>query len=99
MFVIVMENAGLNRALQARSIARLANANTLLTNYYGVARPSLPNYIAMTSGSTWGITDNGYHVLPTRDLGTQLTTAGITWRAYMEGLTAAGACAVPIPTR
>jgi hypothetical protein len=97
VFVIVMENAGLNRALQARSIARLANANTLLTNYYGVARPSLPNYIAMTSGSTWGITDNGYHVLPTRDLGTQLTTAGITWRAYMEGLTAAGCLRSPYP--
>lgn len=97
VFVIVMENAGLSRALQAPAIARLANANTLATNYYGVARPSLPNYLAMTSGSTWGITDNGYHVLPTRDLGTQLTTAGISWRAYMEGLTDAGCLRSPYP--
>lgn len=97
VFVIVMENAGLDRALQSRPIARLANANTLVTNYYGVARPSLPNYLAMTSGSTWGITDNGYHVLPTTDLGTQLTTAGISWRAYMEGLTGAGCLRSPYP--
>lgn len=97
VFVIVMENAGLDRALQSRPIARLANANTLVTNYHGVGRPSLPNYLAMTSGSTWGITDNGYHVLPTTDLGTQLTTAGISWRAYMEGLTDAGCLRSPYP--
>ena len=97
VFVIVMENAGLNRALQSAPIARLAEANTLVTNYYGVARPSLPNYLAMISGSTWGVTDNGYHVLPTRDLGTQLTSAGISWRAYMEGLTEAGCLRSPYP--
>ena len=97
VFVIVMENAGLNRALRAPAIARLASANTLMTNYYGVARPSLPNYLAMTSGSTWGVTDNGYHVLPTSDLGTQLTSAGFSWRAYMEGLTDAGCLRSPYP--
>jgi phosphatidylinositol-3-phosphatase len=80
VFVIVMENTGLSRALGSRPIARLADTNMLATNYYAVARPSLPNYLAMTSGSTWDITDNEYHVLPTADLGTQLTTAG-TWRA------------------
>lgn len=97
VFVIVMENAGLGRAMASSPIARLANANTLLTNYYAVARPSLPNYLAMTSGSTWGIADNDYHVLPATDLGTQLTTAGISWKAYMEGLTDAGCMSSPYP--
>lgn len=92
-----MENAALGRALTSPAIARLANANTLLTNYYAVARPSLPNYLAMTSGSTWGVTDNGYYVLPATDLGTQLTTAGISWKAYMEGLTDAGCLRSPYP--
>ena len=58
VFLILMENTGLRRALASPPIARLANANMLATNYYAVARPSLPNYLAMTSGSTWGITDN-----------------------------------------
>jgi hypothetical protein len=92
VFVIVMENTGLDRALRSQPIARLASANALATNYRAVARPSLPNYLALTSGSTWGITDNDYHPLPAADLGTQLTNAGVTWRAYMEGMTAEAGC-------
>jgi len=48
------------------------------------------NYLAMTSGSTWGITDDGFHNLPAGGLGAQLTAARIEWRAYMEGMT--GSC-------
>jgi hypothetical protein len=92
VFVIVMENTGLDRALRSEPIARLASANALATNYRAVARPSLPNYLALTSGSTWGIVDNDYHPLPAADVGTQLTTAGVTWRAYMEGMTAEAGC-------
>ena len=70
----------------------------LATNYFAVARPSLSNYLAMTSGSTWGITDNGYHELPSAvDLGAQLTRAGISWRAYNEGLTDTGCLRSPYP--
>jgi hypothetical protein len=92
VFVVVMENMGLGRALRSQPIARLASANAIATNYRAVARPSLPNYLALTSGSTWGIADNGYHSLPASDLGTQLTAAGVSWRAYMEGMTADGGC-------
>src|SRR5262249_34829690 len=31
----------------------------LATNYHGISHPSLPNYIAATSGSTQGISDDG----------------------------------------
>jgi hypothetical protein len=92
VFVLVMENSGLSRALGSPLIARLASANALATNYHAVASPSLPNYLALTSGSTWNIADNDYHSLPTEDLGTQLTTAGVSWRAYMEGMTTAAGC-------
>jgi len=97
VFVIVMENTGLSRALRSASIERLVATSALATNYRAVSRPSLPNYLALTSGSTWGIADNDYHQLPTADLGTQLTTAGVTWRAYMEGMTDAGCLASPYP--
>src|ERR1700704_1365380 len=52
IFVVVMENTGLGRALQSPVIARLASANGLATNYHAVASPSLPNYLALTSGTT-----------------------------------------------
>jgi phosphatidylinositol-3-phosphatase len=97
VFVIVMENTSLTSALRAPSISTLASKYTLATDYHAVSSPSLPNYLALTSGSTWGITDNGYYALPAGGLGAQLTAAGVSWRAYMEGLTSAGCIGSPYP--
>jgi phospholipase C len=97
VFVIVMENTSLANALRAPSISSLASKYSLATNYHAVSSPSLPNYLALTSGSTWGITDDGYHPLPAGGLGAQLTAAGVSWRAYMEGLTSAGCMRSPYP--
>ncbi len=85
-----MENRGYEQAIGGRYISRLAQQYAAATNYHAVAYPSLPNYLALTSGSTWGISDDGFHRLPEADLGAQLTAAGISWRAYMEGMT--GGC-------
>jgi phospholipase C len=92
-----MENTSLVTALRSPAIERLAAKYALATNYHAVSSPSLPNYLAMTSGSTWGITDDAYHVLPAGGLGAQLTAAGVSWRAYMEGLTSAGCLRSPYP--
>jgi phospholipase C len=97
VFVIVMENASLGRALAAPAIATLAASYSVATNYHAVGRPSLPNYLALTSGTTWGIADDGYHVLPAGGLGAQLSAAHVSWRAYMEGLTDAGCLGSPYP--
>ena len=86
VFVIVMENRSYSQALAGGYTAELANEYALATNYRGVSHPSLPNYLAMTSGSTWGIADDGWHDLPQGGLGSQLNSAGIPWRAYMEGM-------------
>ena len=88
IFVIVLENRSYAQAIAAPYISSLANHYGVAANYHGVSHPSLPNYLAMTSGSTWGIADDGYHPLPATGLGAQLNTAGIPWRAYMEGLNA-----------
>ncbi len=87
VFVIVLENTSYQLALQQPYIASLARDYALATNYGAIASPSLPNYLAMTSGSTWGIHDDGFHRLPATGLGNQLTSAGISWKAYMEGFT------------
>ena len=78
-------------------IASLAERYALATNYQAVGSPSLPNYLALTSGSTWGITDDDYHRLPAAGIGVQLDAARIPWRAYMEGLTARGCLDSPGP--
>ena len=67
---------------------QLATACGLATNYHGVAHPSLPNYIAATSGSTQGITDDdppSSHPLDVPSIYNQLKAAGKTWRDYEEG--------------
>src|ERR1700686_623662 len=86
VFVIVMENRSYSQVVGNGYIAQLAAQYGVATDYHGVSHPSLPNYLAMTSGSTWGIADDGFHALPAGGLGAQLTNAGIDWRAYMEGM-------------
>jgi hypothetical protein len=87
VFLIVMENRSYSQAIASRYVSQLAAQYGIATDYHGVSHPSLPNYLALTSGTTWGIADDGFHPLPAGGLGTQLTNAGIDWRAYMEGMT------------
>jgi hypothetical protein len=88
VFAILMENKGYDQALGGEYMASLVSQYAVATNYHAVAHPSLPNYLALTSGSTWGITDDNYHSLSGgEDLGSELTSADIPWRAYMEDMT------------
>jgi len=66
---------------------QLARACGLATAYTAVAHPSLPDYIAATSGDTWGITDDkppSSHPLSVPSIFSQLTAAGLSWREYEE---------------
>jgi phospholipase C len=81
-----MENHSFDEAISQPYTAQLASRYAIASNYHAVAHPSLPNYLALTSGSTWGITDDDYHRLPPGGLGSQMTRAGVSWRAYMEGM-------------
>jgi phosphatidylinositol-3-phosphatase len=96
VFVVVMENHSADEALTGQFTASLAAKYRFAANYHAITHPSVPNYLALTSGQTWGIQDDSYHVLPRSDLGDQLTTAGVTWRAYMEGMTDRGCLDSPV---
>jgi phosphatidylinositol-3-phosphatase len=87
VFMIVMENRSYSQAISGGYVAQLASQYAYATDYHGVSHPSLPNYLALTSGTTYGIADDGFHALPAGGLGAELTAAGIEWRAYMEGMT------------
>jgi phosphatidylinositol-3-phosphatase len=70
-------------------LTSVANACGLATNYAGVAHPSLPNYIAATSGGTQGITDDNpptsaNHYLNVPNIYQQVQSAGGTWRDFEE---------------
>jgi phosphatidylinositol-3-phosphatase len=62
-----------------------------ITRYYGVTHPSLPNYIALVSGSTQGITtDCTDCVVDAKSLADTVEASGRTWKTYAEGLPAPG---------
>jgi hypothetical protein len=66
---------------------RLANDYTLLTQYYAVTHPSLPNYIALMSGDTHGIvSDCEDCFINAPSLPDLIEASGRTWKAYMEGM-------------
>jgi phosphatidylinositol-3-phosphatase len=97
VFEIVMENHSPAEALTGPFTASLAEAYGVAANYMAITHPSVPNYLALTSGQTWGVTDDSYHNLPRADLGSQLSAHSVTWRAYMDGLTDQGCIDSPLP--
>ncbi len=88
--VIVMENEEYGDIIgnsQAPYINRLAGRYALARQMYAISHPSLPNYLALSGGSTFGIDSDctGCSVHAT-SLVDQLERARISWRAYMEDL-------------
>jgi hypothetical protein len=64
-----------------------ALGNTVLTQYHAVAHPSLPNYIAMISGDTFGIDSNCEDCfIDAPSLPDLIEASGRTWRAYQEDM-------------
>ncbi len=57
---------------------------------YAVSHPSEPNYLALWSGSTQGVTDDANHNLTGASLSSQLTAAGQQWRVYAQDYPATG---------
>jgi phospholipase C len=66
---------------------QLAKSYTLLTQHYAVAHPSLPNYLALISGDTFGLdfdcTKCLYDAVTLPDL---IEGGGRTWKAYQEDM-------------
>jgi hypothetical protein len=85
--VVVLENAEYGEALgsDAPHVRALARRYGLAEASYAVAHPSLPNYLALTSGSTHGIeSDCTSCEVSAPNIVDELETAHVTWRAYLE---------------
>jgi hypothetical protein len=87
--VIVFENENRPSVLgsgRAPMFDRLARGGADLMQYFAVGAPSLPNYLALVSGSTHGITDDCTRcAVRGTTIGDLLTRAHRSWGAYAEG--------------
>ena len=73
-------------------INSLASQGALLTSSFGVTHPSEPNYMALFSGNTDGLTADTCPVSESTkaNLGSELLAAGDTFKGYSEGLPKTG---------
>ena len=85
-----MENEEYGGVVGARSapyINGLARRYALARAMYAVGHPSLPNYLALTGGSTFGIdSDCTSCSVDATSVVDELEHARISWKAYMEDL-------------
>jgi phospholipase C len=92
--VVVEENHSYTEIIgnaNAPYITSLANNGAKMTQSYAVTHPSEPNYLALFSGSTQGITnDSCPHTFSTENLGHQLINAGKTFKGYSESMPSTG---------
>jgi hypothetical protein len=72
-------------------ITSLAQQNANFTQSFAETHPSQPNYLALFSGSTQGVTDDSCpHSFSTPNMGSELISAGLGFTGYAEDLPSAG---------
>jgi acid phosphatase len=93
--VVIMENRGYSQIMgklhSGSYIHALARRGVLFTQSYGVTHPSQPNYLALFSGGTQGLTSNACpNSFNTANLASTLLDAGLSFASYAETLPATG---------
>jgi len=95
--VVVMENHAYDEVRTMPYTAGLIAAGASFSDSHGVTHPSQPNYLALWSGSTQGVTNDQCpppgQPYSGENLGHACETAGLTWKAYSENLPAVGSTA------
>jgi phosphatidylinositol-3-phosphatase len=94
VLVVVFENEDADAVVgspKAPYLTSLAAGGATFTDAHGVTHPSQPNYLALFSGSTQGISDDSCpHSFDAPNLAGQLLAAGRTFVGYSEDLPKAG---------
>jgi Phosphoesterase family len=93
--VVILENEHRSSVIgspHAPYLNRLATRGANLTHSYGITHPSQPNYLALFSGSTQGVTSNACpQRFPKADnVGHQLRVSGLSFAGYAESLPEVG---------
>jgi phosphatidylinositol-3-phosphatase len=95
VMIIVLENEEYSNIIGSANAPyqnSLADRYALAANFFGVAHPSEPNYIAMIAGSTLNITNDG-SVSENQQSSTNLVdlmkARNVSWKAYQESMPSA----------
>ena len=90
VIVVVMENKSYSQVMNSSSstyVRSLAKRYAAPSKMYAIRHPSLPNYLALIGGDTFGITSDCTSCrVGGTSLVDQLESAHHSWKAYMEGM-------------
>lgn len=107
IFLIIMENQSFDNVIGSTTVSgytllapfltQAALQNSLATLAFGVSHPSLPNYLSLLAGNSFGIHDDngscyarprprGCHTFNKKNLVDTFEAAGITWASYNESM-------------
>lgn len=84
IFLVILENTNYWRARSQPFLSQLAEKGADLKDIHGVARPSQPNYIALTSGGIFNVTTNKNVNLEVTNIVDLLEAKNKTWRVYAD---------------
>jgi len=88
--VVVEENHSAYQLGGCAYLSSLASRGASFARMYAITHPSQPNYFALFSGSTQGVTDDHVHTISAANLYDSLVAAGRSFAGYAEGLPSVG---------
>src|SRR5213596_2418159 len=90
--VVLMENHDLSDIYGPASyMTQLADQYAFSQHWASITNPSLPNYIALIGGSTFGVSGDGNHPnLNQMTIVDVIETSGHTWKAFAEDASGSG---------
>lgn len=92
--LVMLENkrySQINANSSAPFLNSLASQGAKFSMSFGITHPSQPNYLAILSGSTQGITDDSCpHTFAGENLAHQLNSAGLSFKGFSESMPSNG---------
>ena len=81
---VLFENTNYSDAIRQPFLRQLADGGAHFSNFIAMTHPSQGNYVALTSGSLNGVTDDGEYDLNVNNIADLLEAKGLTWKVYSE---------------
>ncbi len=83
VLIVIFENTDYQEAVSQPFFAKFAKDGALLTNLLAETHSSQPNYLALVSGDTYGVTNNKVN-LNAQHVGDLLEAKSKSWKIYLE---------------
>jgi hypothetical protein len=82
---VIFENTNYSDAIKQPFFKKLASQGANFTNFMALTHPSQGNYIALTSGSLNGVTNDNNIDVDAANVVDLLEAKGVSWKVYAEG--------------